>query len=84
MHTSVQSSRVTYNTASLQGCSHLRTLRSLVLDGFYTDGGTRAEGLRALLQQTRQLTELRLHFGVDEADGGWELLSEALQGHTAL
>lgn len=73
-----------YETASLRGCSHLRTLRSLAINGFFTDNEDRAEGLQVLLEQTRQLTELRLHSSVDRLDGGWETLSQALQGHTAL
>ena len=83
----LQAARLTYDSpATLQGCSHLRTLRSLSLDGLFpSEGGSRAGGMHALLGQALGLTELRLnHVLTDEEDGGFWELHHALLHHTAL
>ena len=79
----LQAARLTYDSpAALQGCSHLRTLRSLSLDGLFpSEGGSRAGGVHALLGQALGLTELRLnHVLTDEEDGGFWCSSQLVCG----
>lgn len=81
----LQACDLTYDSIEvLQGCSHLRTLRSLAVNGLFTSQDSRAPGLVALLEQTQQLTELRLNFCLDEDDDSWNQLYQALWGQTAL